>query len=59
VVAKVVIFRILSFTATLLAARVWFGDWHTSAFAVFLVFYCTAIHYVFERVWARCGGSRA
>jgi hypothetical protein len=51
VVYKILAFRIVSFTATLLAARGWFGDWHVSGFQIFLLVYCSAIHYGFEKAW--------
>lgn len=50
---KTVVFRLVSFASTLLLARIWFGDWHVSKFQIFLLFYCSAIYYVFEKMWAK------
>ena len=52
-VYKTLAFRAVSFGSTLLLARVWFGDWHVSAFQIFLLFYCSAIYYGFEWCWER------
>ena len=49
---KAVVFRVVSFISTLLAARVWFGDWHITPFAIFLIPYCTLVYYLFEKFWA-------
>lgn len=54
---KVITFRAVSFVATLLAGRVWFGDWHTSWFGLFLIPYCTAIHWIFEKIWTKITGE--
>lgn len=51
VVRKTVIFRCVSFASTLIAARVWFGDWHVTPFALFLIPYCSAVYYLFEKAW--------
>lgn len=48
---KALIFRVYSFSLTLIAGRFWFGDWHLTGFQVFLIFYCTAIYYLFEICW--------
>lgn len=53
VMAKTLAFRAVSFLSTLLLARLWFGDWHVSGFQLFLLVYCSAIYYGFERVWER------
>lgn len=50
-IAKTIIFRAVSFLSTLLLARLWFGDWHISGFQIFLLFYCSAIYYGFEKAW--------
>jgi len=50
-IKKVIYFRIWSTVMTLIAGRVWFGDWHTSWFSLFLVFYCSILHYTFEKAW--------
>lgn len=52
-ILKTVVFRIVSFVLTLIAARLWFGDWHITSFQLFLLPYCTIIYYVFEIVWRR------
>ncbi len=50
-IKKALVFRVYSFILTLIASRLWFGDWHMTPFAVFLIPYCTVIYYVFEKMW--------
>jgi hypothetical protein len=51
VATKIICFRVVSVIGTQIAGRLWFGDWHTSLFGLFLIPYCTALHYAFERAW--------
>ena len=48
---KVVIWRILSIVLCTLAGRIWFGDWHVTAFGIFLALMMTFVHYWYEKVW--------
>lgn len=48
---KAVVFRAISFSATLCLSRLWFGDWHITGFSVFLIFFNTALYYAFDRAW--------
>tara|TARA_Y100000310_G_scaffold341973_1_gene443159 strand:- start:2022 stop:2195 length:174 start_codon:yes stop_codon:yes gene_type:complete len=48
---KVITWRLLSTVLCLLIGRVWFGDWHTSWFGLFLAVLMTVIHFYFEKVW--------
>jgi len=52
-ILKTIIFRIYSCTLTLIAGRLWFGDWHTSKFQIFLIFYCSIIYWVFEKLYQK------
>ena len=48
---KTIYFRIWSTIMTLVAGRLWFGDWHMTKFSLFLIFYCSLLYWVFEKVW--------
>ena len=48
---KTICFRIWSTVMTLIASRIWFGDWHMTGFAIFLIFYCSVLYWVFEKIW--------
>jgi uncharacterized membrane protein len=48
---KVIAWRITSTVITTLLGRIWFGDWHVTLFGLFLAFFMTSVHYVFERIW--------
>jgi hypothetical protein len=48
---KVIVWRILSITICTLLARVWFGDWHVTAWGIFISILMTFIHYIFEWLW--------
>lgn len=50
---KALVFRVVSFFATLLVSRLWFGDWHITTFALFLIPYCTLVYWAFDVVWGR------
>lgn len=50
---KTIVFRIFSFIMTLIASRIWFGNWHMTPFAIFLIPYCSVIYYIFELFWKR------
>ncbi len=51
VAKKVIIWRVFSIVVCTLTARIWFGDWHTTLYGIFLTFFLTILHYWFEIVW--------
>jgi len=34
-----------------IAARLWFGDWHVTAFGISMALIMTYVHYWFEKIW--------
>jgi len=51
VTTKVIVWRILSIVFCTLMARLWFGDWHVTAFGIFISIVMTYVHYWFEKLW--------
>ena len=51
VTTKVIVWRILSIALCSLMGRIWFGDWHVTAFGIFISFVMTFVHYYFEKLW--------
>lgn len=49
--SKVIVWRIISTVICTLIGRIWFGDWHVTFFGLFLAFFMTFVHYVFEITW--------
>jgi uncharacterized membrane protein len=50
---KVITWRILSTALCMSIGRVWFGDWHTTWFGLFLAVFMTLVHYIFEKAWGK------
>ena len=50
-ILKVIVWRILSIIICTLIARLWFGDWSVTLFGIFISFFMTGVHYVFEKVY--------
>jgi len=51
VTIKVVTWRVLSVILCTLMGRIWFGDWHVTAFGIFISIVMMFVHYGFEKVW--------
>ena len=48
---KVITWRLLSIACYIVAARLWFGDWHVTGFGLVMAAIMTYVHYLFEKVW--------